>query len=207
MGIDTLNNKGLVLYDEEQYVEAIECYEIGLKFKPQDFELLLNINSAKRALKKIQQQNKKTILEASFIIPYKDLTIDKNTQLGAGGFGAVYQGTWQGTTVAIKQLLIPNMTEKSLKAFKQEATVMAKLRHPNILPLYGVCTKPGHYCMVMKYMPNGSLYGFLHSVKQFIWLQRWQIAIGIGRGLLQLHSKNILHKDLTSHNGRVEIRG
>jgi len=198
--LDALNNKGLVLHDEEQYIEAIECYELGLKLNPQDSELLKNRDSARRALKKIQTQANKTILKASFIISYKDLTIDKKTQLGAGGFGVVYGGTWQGTKVAIKQLLIPKMTENGLKAFKQEATIMAKLHHPNVLQLYGFCVEPGRYCMVMKYMPNGSLYNLLHSTKQFTWPQRWQVAIGIGNGLLQLHSKNILHRDLTSHN-------
>jgi len=198
--LDALNNKGLVLHEEKQYIEAIECYELGLKLKPQDPELLKNINSAKRALKKVQTQANKTILEASFIISYKDLTIDKSAQLGAGGFGTVYKGIWQFTPVAIKQLLIPKMTERGLQSFKQEVTMMKKLRHPNVLLLYGICVEPNHYCMVMKYMPNGSLYNLLHSTKQFTWPQRWQVAIGIGKGMLQLHSKNILHRDLTSHN-------
>lgn len=38
-------------------------------------------------------------------ICFEDLVIDKNRELGQGGFGRVYVGTWHGTPVAIKLLI------------------------------------------------------------------------------------------------------
>jgi len=140
-----------------------------------------------------------------FKIPYNELSLQKDSnnnpiQLGQGGFGRVYKGTWQGNDVAIKQLLINNPTDNSKKAFGQETQIMFQIRHPNIMPLYGICLEPGHYSMVIEYMPKGSLHHVLGSQEQLDWPKRWQIALDIGKGILHLHSHNIVHRDLKSLN-------
>jgi len=141
-------------------------------------------------------------MRISFSISYRDLQIGR--ELGRGGFGVVHQGTWQQhTPVAIKQLLNPRMSAEALREFQQEATVMASIHHPNVVPLYGICTEPGHYSMVMEYMPKGSLYGVLHDPAEVLqWPTRWQIAMDMCRGVDHLHRRTplILHQDLKSLN-------
>jgi hypothetical protein len=39
-----------------------------------------------------------------FVITSLDVVIHHDKKLGEGGFGHVYQGDWQGTTVAVKVL-------------------------------------------------------------------------------------------------------
>ena len=112
----------------------------------------------------------------------------------------MHEGTLQGhTQVAIKKLLLDQLTERTEEEFKSETAIMAQLRHPNVVQLYGIVLKP-EYCMVMEFLANGSLYGVLHSKRELDWDLRQRIALGMSRGLAFLHSKKILHRDLKSLN-------
>jgi len=81
-------------------------------------------------------------------VSYSTLTFEQ--ELGRGGFGIVYRGQWQHTTVAIKKLLINTLTEDTLTEFTQEAQLMSQLRHPNVVNFYKICTEPSRYCIVME---------------------------------------------------------
>jgi len=133
------------------------------------------------------------------LIPYSKLTFGRC--LGEGGFGTVYQGTWQYDEVAIKQLRMTNMSVETLDEFKSEASIMANLRHPRIIGFYGISVDtPGRYSIVMDYMAGGSLYNLLHNQQPLIWGSRYRIALDVTGGLAHLHSKDILHRDLKSLN-------
>ena len=83
--------------------------------------------------------------------------------------------------------------------FEHEVAVMLKLRHPNILTLYGIVLKPEF--MVIELM-EGSLYDVLHSLEILKWPRRYSMALDVARGLAYLHSgaTPILHRDLKSLN-------
>lgn len=122
-------------------------------------------------------------------------------QLGNGGFGIVYQGTWERNTVAIKQLIL-GLSEDTVADLYQEARCHAKLRHPNIVQFYGICIQPGtrQHGIVMEYMSSGSLYNILHSRQELSWPVRISIACDMASGLDYLHRNNIVHRDLKSPN-------
>lgn len=129
--------------------------------------------------------------------------------LGKGGCGIVYAGTWNGVPAAIKELNLPLNEEGELKVeFLKEAGIMANLRHPHVILLYGVCLERGHYSMVMELMPKGSLYSLLHNNQDIPWHIRWQIAVDIGHALAYLHRQNpmIIHRDLKSPNILLDDR-
>lgn len=133
----------------------------------------------------------------SYQINYNDLTV--GNELGQGGFGIVYKGTYQFAPVAIKQLQIGNLSPAAQEEFRKEAEMMAQLRHPNIVHFYGYCSIPK--CLVMEYMPKGSLFNVLQDKKQILdWNVRIGIAVDMVSGLAFLHSKNILHRDIKSLN-------
>ena len=57
--------------------------------------------------------------------------------LGEGAFGVVLEGTWRGQHVAIKRLKTTGLDTEQLgqlrAALEREATLMARLRHPNVV--------------------------------------------------------------------------
>ena len=137
-------------------------------------------------------------MRINLLIPYEELAFAK--KLGQGGFGTVHAGTLQDhTQVAIKKLFLDRLTERAEEEFKNEAAIMAELRHPNVVALYGIVLQP-EYCMVMELLENGSLYSVLHSKRALDWDLRQRIALDMSRGLAFLHSKKILHRDLKSLN-------
>ncbi len=71
-------------------------------------------------------------------------------RLGTGGFATVYQAldTIEGIRVALK---IPHpqlLSKEILAAFRSEARLMARLDHPNILPLRNASFISGHFVIV-----------------------------------------------------------
>lgn len=131
-----------------------------------------------------------------FSISFDALT--KNEKIGEGRFGIVYKGTYRFGPAAIKQLQIDNLSPEAEEEFNKEAAIMAQLHHPHIVHFYGYCSVPK--CLVMEYMPKGSLFKVLHSKEPLDWTIRIRIATEIVSGLAFLHSSNILHRDIKSLN-------
>ncbi|NWS52723.1 LCK kinase, partial [Chunga burmeisteri] len=81
-------------------------------------------------------------------------------KLGAGQFGEVWMGFYNGhTKVAIKNLKQGSM---SPSAFLAEANLMKNLQHPRLVRLYAVVTKEPIY-IITEYMEKGSLVDFLKT--------------------------------------------
>jgi tyrosine-protein kinase Src len=79
-------------------------------------------------------------------------------KLGSGNFGEVWYGMWRHVDVAIKTLKTGTMSSSD---FLQEAAIMKKFRHPNLVALYAVCSKEEPIFIVTEYMNKGSLLDLL----------------------------------------------
>ncbi len=136
-------------------------------------------------------------ISVSLNINYNDIKL--GDEIGKGGFGIVYRGTWKHNQVAVKQLLAAP-TGDALKDFKEEMQTHASLRSDHIVQLYGCCLGP--YCMVMQYMPRGSLSNYLkeHRTKDLDWNIGYKIITDMACGLAFLHDNEIVHRDLKSLN-------
>ena len=125
-----------------------------------------------------------------------------------GGFGIVYEGTYKGKPVAIKQLHLDKMTPAHEAEFLAEAKRMALgLRDDNIIGLKGIVLKPGCYSLVMELMLKGSLFDLLHSPEELPWWLRYRITMDVVSGLRFLHEDaHLLHRDLKSLNVLLDDR-
>ncbi|KAF3531410.1 hypothetical protein DY000_02037904 [Brassica cretica] len=129
----------------------------------------------------------------------------RSNKLGEGGFGEVYKGTLSnGTEVAVKRL-----SEKSgqgIREFKNEAVLVSKLQHRNLVRLLGFCLEGVEKILIYEFVPNKSLDYFLFDPErqsQLAWIQRYNIIEGIARGILYLHQDSqltIIHRDLKASN-------
>ena len=89
--------------------------------------------------------------------------------------------------------------------FKEECTLMSKLRHPHIVQFLGICYPSGAVlpALVMELLMT-CLHNFLEAnekKKRVIPLSiKLDILRDVCKGLVYLHSKNIVHRDLTARN-------
>lgn len=170
-----------------------------------------NAKEVKAALdvsgQQVQQGQQTAADPSSAVIKYSNLSYaqeagsNKNKVLGKGGCGIVYLGTYRQVEghVAIKELFIQSASEDMVSDFQNEVQIMGKLRSDYLVQFYGCCLSP-KYCLVMEYMPEGSLYSLLHSKQSLDWNIRYQISIHMSLGLEFLHENNILHRDIKSLN-------
>ncbi|OMO66782.1 hypothetical protein COLO4_30391 [Corchorus olitorius] len=126
-------------------------------------------------------------------------------KLGEGGFGPVYKGKLaDGQEVAIKRL--SRSSGQGIAEFKNEAMLIAKLQHTNLVRLLGYCIQEDEKLLVYEYMPNKSLDSILFDNakrKLLNWKRRLTIIEGIAQGLLYLHKYSrlkVIHRDLKASN-------
>ncbi|KAL8506058.1 hypothetical protein ACS0TY_017064 [Phlomoides rotata] len=125
-------------------------------------------------------------------------------QIGKGGFGPVYKGILpSGEEIAIKRL--STTSGQGFEEFKNEALLIAKLQHTNLVRLMGCCIEGEERMLIYEYMQNKSLDYFVFDPnrKLLTWPNRFNIVMGIARGLLYLHHDSrlkIIHRDIKTSN-------
>lgn len=131
-------------------------------------------------------------------------------ELARGGMGIVYKAYHNTlkTPVAIKILIDPDASIN--KRFRQEAKVLASLKHPNLLQVvdYGDYFNPTNRMkypyMVMEFINGVDLSNILK--KRGIPELKWSIKTIsiIGEVLSHIHEAGIVHRDLKPSNILIE---
>ncbi|KAF9623279.1 hypothetical protein IFM89_000768, partial [Coptis chinensis] len=136
-------------------------------------------------------------------------------KLGQGGFGSVYKGRLlDGREIAVKRL--SRNSGQGVTEFKNEALLVVKLQHRNLVKLLGFCLEEDEKLLIYEFVANASLDQFIFGLaRNFLinpfslsslfakhtanfytdpikrtyldWEGRYQIIGGIARGLLYLH--------------------
>uniref|UniRef100_A0A0D9W1R5 non-specific serine/threonine protein kinase n=1 Tax=Leersia perrieri TaxID=77586 RepID=A0A0D9W1R5_9ORYZ len=137
---------------------------------------------------------------------YSDLvhaTKNFSKKLGAGGFGSVFKGVLRDLTiVAVKRL---DGARQGEKQFRAEVSSIGLIQHINLVKLIGFCCQGDKRLLVYEHMLNGSLDAHLLQSNPTVlnWSTRYQIALGVARGLSYLHQscrECIIHCDIKPQN-------
>lgn len=126
-------------------------------------------------------------------------------KVGEGGFGPVYKGKLStGQEIAVK--VLSKDSGQGLKEFKNEVILIAKLQHRNLVRLLGCYIHAEEQMLVYEYMSKRSLDLYIFDSQEgasLDWQKRFNIVVGIARGLLYLHRDSrlrIIHRDLKASN-------
>lgn len=120
-------------------------------------------------------------------------------KLGSGGFGTVYKCTRDGdSTKLAKKILEKELDEESIKRFRREVEILAKLNHKNIVKVIDCqLDKPPYYYVMPEYrtsledeLPN--LFGDEERIQV--------IFSAILNAVEYAHSKKVLHRDIKPMN-------
>ena len=126
--------------------------------------------------------------------------IEIQNTIGCGSYGDVMKGKYKATTVAIKKIR-KDLSEDTLSEIGAESSLMADLRHPNIVMFMGLCLYPP--MMVMEYCSRGSVFNAIHVDRTNIdWSLILRILMDAAHGMAYLHQHEppIIHRDLKSLN-------
>jgi serine/threonine protein kinase len=123
-------------------------------------------------------------------------------QLGRGGMATVFKAYHANLDryVALKVLHPAFMEDPNFeKRFQREAKVVAKLEHPNIIPVYDFADHDGQSYLVMKFVEGKTLKGRLNE-RPLTPDEGVKIIQAVGDGLSYAHKQGILHRDIKPSN-------
>ncbi|KAL4458215.1 hypothetical protein ABPG75_013080 [Micractinium tetrahymenae] len=127
--------------------------------------------------------------------------------LGAGGFGQVYKVLLAGHTQCAAKIVPWQGREHAQRFFLQEAAMLKRLRHPNVVGFQGICVTEQRGILLMDFCAGRDLDAVMHAQSRasgqrlFGWYGRGRkVAEDVASGLAYLHHSRILHLDLKPHN-------
>jgi len=143
----------------------------------------------------------------------------ENYPVARSGFGEIWKCIYKTDRrlieVAVKSLLVNDSNElgegmeKKSKMIRRELRILAKLRHGNILPVYGYTYGFGRLmAIVTPWAANGNLTTYLeHEDAALTIVRRFEILRDIAAGLQYLHATNVIHGDLTGSDVLIHGNG
>ena len=135
-----------------------------------------------------------------WIIRRDEVTLSENN-LGVGAWGKVYEGTFRGCKVAVKQIHEIILSPHNRRLFEREMSIASRCRHPHLLQFIGATNDDGSPLFVTELLDTD-----LRNVLTRRALHQEEIiclALDVSRGLNYLHLNKpfpIMHRDISSSN-------
>ncbi|MEZ6195059.1 MAG: serine/threonine-protein kinase [Planctomycetota bacterium] len=140
---------------------------------------------------------------------YKDDRYEIVRKIGGGGAGVVYEARdrKRGYSVAIKFLRRDYCDREDIERFVREGKKFSRLRHPNIVRIYGVSRAFGHYYVASEFIDGLNLYQTLATRERLELVEALQIVDCVAAALEQVHAHKIIHRDLKPENLMIDREG
>ena len=135
-----------------------------------------------------------------WIIRRDEVTLSEHS-LGVGAWGKVYEGTFRGCKVAVKQIHEIILSPHNRRLFEREMSIASRCRHPHLLQFIGATNDDGSPLFVTELLDTD-----LRNILTQRALHQEEIvclALDVSRGLNYLHLNKpfpIMHRDISSSN-------
>ncbi|CAN6298113.1 unnamed protein product [Urochloa humidicola] len=130
--------------------------------------------------------------------------------LGSGIMGMVYEAiSDEGAFFAVKEVSLLDQgidTQQSILALEKEIALLSQFEHENIVQYYGTDKEESKFCIFIELITQGSLSSLYQRYK----LQESQVCAytrQILNGLLYLHKRYVIHRDIKCSNILVNANG
>lgn len=141
--------------------------------------------------------------------------------VGQGGMGAVYQADdlrLRGRICAVKEILpeligAPGMEDQAHEQFYREASILARLDHPNLPKVSDFFNQDGREYLVMDFVPGQDLRQLVEEARRHdTFLPEQEVLAWAGQlcdALTYLHTQDppVLHRDIKPSNIKLTPRG
>ncbi|KAG8385380.1 hypothetical protein BUALT_Bualt03G0037000 [Buddleja alternifolia] len=170
----------------------------ALHYKNHDVIKLLEKHGAKRLMAPMHVRNAREVPE--YEIDPRELDFTNSVEITKGTFR---MASWRGTRVAVKTFWEGTADEDKVTAFRDELSLLQKIRHPNVVQFLGAVTQTSPMMIVTEYLPKGDLHIYLKRKGALKPATALRFAMDIARGLNYLHEHKpeaIIHRDLEPAN-------
>ncbi|KAL8045694.1 hypothetical protein ABFX02_08G130900 [Erythranthe guttata] len=140
-------------------------------------------------------------------IPPSELDFTNSIEITKGTYRIA---SWRGTQVAVKTFWEGIADEDKVTAFRDELSLLQKVRHPNVVQFLGAVTQSSPMMIVTEYLPKGDLHEYLKKKGALKPATALRFAMDIARGLNYLHEHKpeaIIHRDLEPSNILLDDSG
>lgn len=123
--------------------------------------------------------------------------------LGEGHFGMVLLAKDRRTKdkFAVKVIKKQHTENRSMQLIQRELAILRLVNHPNIVRLYDLFDTEDKLYFVLEFMPGGALYQVLSEDENHFTEERASLIVkDILHGLVYLHAKGIVHRDVKPEN-------
>ena len=122
-------------------------------------------------------------------------------EIGGGSAGVVYRARQESLKrdVAVKVLRTAGADEKQIARQRQEAQILGRLQHPNVVHIYEVLQSRGRLYLVMELVPGSTLAQRINA-RPLPPRQAAQLAQTLAETIQAVHAAGVLHRDLKPSN-------
>ncbi len=197
------------------YLNDVSIYVTGQKAKCEKCKILFEVKRSESFDQNLRQvdetersDNKQDIKNETLI--FSDIPQIQGYEIlgiiGKGGMGSVYKAKQLSLNrlVAIKVLKSEYASQKDfILRFNREAEVLAKLSHPNIVPIIDKGSQNGIFYFVMEYIDGETLRQKLRHGKLRL-DEAIKYTLQILRAISFAHKQNVIHRDLKPENVLID---
>ena len=123
-------------------------------------------------------------------------------KIGEGAYGEVFRAwdTRLDREVALKLLAAGRASARTTSSIVHEGRLLARVRHPNVVTIYGAETIDNRVGLWMELVRGRTLEQILKEGTLFSAAEATRIGIDICRAVSAVHGAGLLHRDIKAHN-------